>query len=59
MNEHSILFRRVDYQTSLVDGGTGLVVGHSLETGRVVVLDEDDGTKWLGYEEHVTVLIND
>lgn len=54
--ENSMLFKRVEYQTSLADGGTGLVIEHTAETGRVVVVDEDDATKWIGYEEHVTVL---
>lgn len=54
--EHSMLFKRVEYQTSMVDGGVGLVVEHIAETGRVVVIDEDDATRWSGYEEHVTML---
>lgn len=50
----TLLLRRVEYKTSLVDGGIGLVVRHDLETGRVVVIDEDDGSRWAGYEDHVS-----
>ena len=56
MSGRSMLFRRVEYQTSWVDGGIGLVVKHELETGRVVVIDEDDCSRWAGYEDHVALL---
>lgn len=55
MNE-SLLLKRVEYQTSFVDGGVGLVIAHALESGRVVVVDEDDGSRWTGYDEHISVL---
>jgi hypothetical protein len=56
MDEHSMILRRVEYQTSLVDGGSGLVIAHERENGRVVVIDEEDGSRWAGYEDYVTLL---
>lgn len=52
----SLLLKRVEYQTSLVDSGVGVVIAHELETGRVVVIDEDDGSRWVGDEDHLTAL---
>lgn len=52
----SLLFKRVQYAITLVDGGVGLVIAHKQDTGEVVVVDEDDGSRWIGYEEHVDLL---
>lgn len=45
----------VEYRTSLVDVGIGVVVSHDENTGMLVVVDDDDGSRWTGQEDHVTV----
>lgn len=55
MDDGSLLLKRVEYQTLHADWHLGLVVEHDLSTDRVVVLDEDDGTRWRGYANHVTL----
>lgn len=54
----SLLMKRVEYQTSMVDVGVGLVVVHEHSTGRVVVVDEDDGSRWVGVEDHVATIFD-
>ena len=52
----SLIFKRVEYQTSRIDGGAGVVIAHDALSGRVVVVDEDDGSRWTGYEEYISML---
>ncbi len=56
MVDGSLLLRRVEYQTSRADWHLGLVVEHDLATDRVVVIDEDDGTRWRGCADHLTLV---
>ncbi len=52
----SLLMKRVEYQTSRIDFYEGIVVEHREDTGEVVVNDLEDGSRWKGNEEHLTVL---
>ena len=56
MSEFTLINKRVEYQTGYVDFGYGVVVEHGPEYDRVSVVDEDDGTRWVGSEDHITVL---
>ena len=56
MDTSSLLFRRVEYRMNWADWGAGLVVEYHEETGTVVVVDEDSGTRWSGSEDHVELL---
>lgn len=48
--------KRVEYQTSRVDFYEGIVMEHDQQTGRVVLIDVDDGSRWQGRDDQVTVL---
>ena len=55
----SLLFKRVSFRLSRTDSGAGLVVEHHQATGRMRVLDLEDGSLWDGTEDHVEVLNDD
>ncbi|QLI60494.1 hypothetical protein IBG34_23385 (plasmid) [Aeromonas media] len=45
----------VDYQMDNVNTGSGIVTAYQPETGRVTVLDVDDGHHFSGDEDHTTI----
>lgn len=55
----SLLFKRVSYRVNWADFGAGLVVEHHQATGKMRVLDEENGSLWDGTEDHVEVLNDD
>ena len=55
IERYSLILKRVEYQLSMVESSEGTVVAHRVDTGRVIVID-DDGSKWKGWEDHTTVL---
>lgn len=56
MTFDSLHMKRVEYQTSLVDFYEGIVMEHDEQTGRVVVIDVEDGSRWQGRDDLVTVI---
>lgn len=45
----------VDYRVDIVNTGSGIVTDYEANTGRMKVMDVDDGEQFVGYEDDVTV----
>jgi len=53
----SLKLRRVTYQTAVDSFGEGVVTDHDLDTGIVIVMDDEDHSFWRGPEELVDVIV--
>lgn len=45
----------VEYRVDMVNTGSGIVTDYEASTGRMKVIDVDDGAQFVGYEDDVTV----
>ena len=59
MSSENLCGLRVQYQVGIAEYGTGVVVAHDAMTDVVVILDEDDGSRWKGPAEKCEVLSQD